>query len=623
MSADTTQKQSSKNLLTHPFKSIEIIVADLDRMLDKTGKALYSGLGKAQRELLEWLCISAPNHIANSLPIIRRYSLALLTLIIGIAFGFAPMGAFLSILEDLSGPMATILRWAIIVPSCSVQSILWWESYYGAAISTLEQPRRHRNTNNQDDHTVDNILERIQLITSTLGRPDIEQKCSTLLTQQPGPALKLAKTMLSTYEGLDWNAFVNIRDHWRQKSDRAIKDNLETANHILDTILSDTQANHADLNDDLLVTHLDTLEQFINDELSKEEKNKGLMQQFFSVSVGLLTETINFLNYATINPFGVFFAFYTALLTITLPGLPLASIILPIAAKPILIGLLGLGYTAGFVGAFYLTSNAFRRVIERGIYHLIEKLTPNDQSLKRQALQLRDELRLRIRRVSTDPTWRWLTNRPKLGATLAIGCALSVCILNYYAGIQTAILLTNISLLLTPGALLSSASILNATISQKLFGIYSAIITFGMTSALLMDTASTAKTEVEAQTIRKDSNHNGFFWIATTLSGLGQLFCNYVYTIKPHGILSALRLMNAPYERLLQGLYGLLSIGGTVLICKLQGDAADNIIKKGFIPSKVQVSNHVRGLNDTANHLVEDIAFYSGWNNHQKHAKNA
>ena len=175
-------------------------------------------------------------------------------------------------------------------------------------------------------------------------------------------------------------------------------------------------------------------------------------------------------------------------------------------------------------------------MIERGIYHLIEKLTPSDQSLKRQSLQLRDELRLRIRRVSTDPTWRWLTNRPKLGATLAIGCALNVCILNYYAGIQTAILLANISLLLTPGALLSSASILNATISQKLFGIYSAIITFGMTSALLMDTASTAKTEIEAQCIRKDSNHS-WFWIATTLSGLGQLFCNYV-TQSSHTVFS-------------------------------------------------------------------------------------
>ena len=340
MSADTSQKQSDKNLLTYSFKSIEIIVADLDRLLDKTGKALYSGLGKAQKELLEWLCVSVPNYIANSAPIIRRYSIALLTLIIGIAFGFAPMGAFLSVLEDLSKPMAAILRWAIIVPSCSVQSILWWESYYGAAVSTLEQPKCLEKTDNHADHTANNILKRIQLITSTLGRPDIEQKCRTLMTQQPNHTLKLAHTMLSRNEDTPWNALENIRTYWREKSDAQIKNNIEIANHILDKISSDTHENHTDVNDNLLVTDLDTLEQLINHELNKEEKNKGLVQQFFSVSVGLLTETINFLNYATINPFGVFFAFYTALLTITFPGLPLASIILPTTAKSVLLGLL-------------------------------------------------------------------------------------------------------------------------------------------------------------------------------------------------------------------------------------------------------------------------------------------
>ena len=605
MSQHTQKHPSKPSFFDHPLGSIEVIVTDLDKMLEKTGKALYSGLKKATNELLDWLCVTAPNHIANSAIIIRKYSIALLTLIIGIAFGFAPMSAFLSISSDLSGPVATILKWFIVAPSCTMQSILWWESYYSAAINTLDK--------NRHSHPV---LMRMQLVASTLGRPDIYQQFEGLMNTEPGIAQRYAKTILAEPKAKEtsWNTFSDIKTYWEEKSDDELSANIKFTNTILNNLnnvhveLSNPgeEASSLEEKESSIVTHLDSLEQLIQDEMKKREQS-GFFNRLLMMNVNLFTETINCLNYLTINPFGVFFSFYTALLTITFPGLPLASIILPASVNHILIGLLGLGYSAGFIGAFYLTSNAFRRTVEQCVNYIIELLTPHDQSLLRQACQLRSELHLRIRRVNTDPTWSWLVNRPQLGMTLAVGCALSVCILNYYAGIQAAILLSNIAILHTPGALLSTASILNASLGQKLFGVYSAIITFGMTSALLMDTASTAKTKEEILNIRKDNNHNRFFYTALTLSGLGQLFCNYVYTMKPHGILSALRIIRAPFESALQTLYGLLSVGGTVLICKLQGDAADSIIQKGLIPSEQQVSSRVQKVYDTVNQCIDDL----------------
>ena len=58
-------------------------------------------------------------------------------------------------------------------------------------------------------------------------------------------------------------------------------------------------------------------------------------------------------------------------------------------------------------------------------------------------------------------------------------------------------------------------------------------------------------------------------------------------------------MMKAPCERLLQCIYGLLSFGGTI-ICKMQGDSADDIISKGWIPST-----------DKLNKVSEDVQNYT------------
>ena len=54
------------------------------------------------------------------------------------------------------------------------------------------------------------------------------------------------------------------------------------------------------------------------------------------------------------------------------------------------------------------------------------------------------------------------------------------------------------------------------------------------------------------------------------------------------------------FMMLLQCIYGLLSFGGTVIICKMQGDSADDIISKGWIPST-----------DKLNKVSEDVQNYT------------
>ena len=154
----------------------------------------------------------------------------------------------------------------------------------------------------------------------------------------------------------------------------------------------------------------------------------------------------------------------------------------------------------------------------------------------------------------------------------------SFTIFNYYSGIQTAMMICNIAILLTPNQITSAKNLLGATIMQKLFGFYSALITVFMTSALLFNVAINAKPQKKAEQTREGTKAQIFFWSAVIFSTLGQLFSNYINVVKPHGILSALRLMKVPFERLFQAIFGIFSLGGTVIISKLQAESAESII---------------------------------------------
>ncbi|MBL97216.1 MAG: hypothetical protein CMF52_05305 [Legionellales bacterium] len=631
-------------------------IALIQNGIKKVTESLYQSAGDISRQgvaLLKGLpsicngCLLTLKNFASSM---SGYMIGLLTLVIGVAFGFSPMNAYLSVASDFTDLTAMILKWCVIIPSCSMQTLLWWQSYYGAAMSKLAPAEKASESRIESTDPLSE--EVIAYIAKSLGMADQLNNAAYksnftkyLQSIQSSYHEKIENQISGVDKCVDF--FEAINSQIRRINDKKLKSDLETfKQQIMDD--HDFSSGTSSVNTESKRYQIPTADAITCLALAlcygiRAPKNPSpndcstkAPYDFRAHAKSLLISMINFLNYATVNPFGVFFSFYTALLTITYPGIPLASLILPQSMMPVLYGALVLGYSAGFIGAFFLTSESFRNVINRlarnknvllsfpprhhqyFIPHPIifdsskkqhhDKERPSGESntyalIKSAAINTLTSLDRQIIKINTDPLWHWLISRPLLGMTFAIGCALSVCILNYYAGIQTAIMLSNIFLLLTPSALTSASSLINATLAQKAFGIYSAIITFCMTSTLLIDVASSAKDRSVTTGIRKDSIHRGFFWTAMTLSGLGQLFCNYVYTVKPHGILSALRMMKAPCERLLQGIYGLLSFGGTVIICKMQGDSADDIISKGWIPStdklnKVSedVQNHTENM---------------------------
>jgi len=567
----------------------------------------------------------------------------LLTLVTGIAFGFGPMNTFLTVAHEYAGPSGAFLKWAVIIPSCFFQTILWWSAYYTPANNTLSELFKEEPGTAQDKI----VQEAIQSLDNTMKWTSLNEEDKNfyreLLRHKLYEHLKNSLSCFGFDNGrynLDYCSYtgylykqpniINILTKSKEDADRFLQlSNQEMFDHQLNYLLTqvrglpeskelleslgntkkdlqniasgaekkDTHSQMKDqsqllnLSDDNLVklTLLEACRKATetkSKETTKHTTLKSKVIHFTLEKVRWWLPTIsNFLNYATINPFGVFFAFYTAILTMTFPGVNLATLVLPASAMPILVGMLAIGYAAGFVCAFFLTSQSFKKLIEQNINQLQKMLSPADKHEHVESEQMiNTHLTLR-KQLHSDPVWKWLTNRPTMGILLAFGCALSICIMNYYSGIQAAMLLANISILLTPGALTSANRLMNATGLQKAFGVYSALVTVFMTSALLVSVATEAKPKRQAEASRSEPNANTFWTLAVIWSTAGQLFCNYVNTVKPHGILSALRLIKAPCERVFQALFGFFSVGGNIIVCKLQAEAAEDIIDKGFIPS--------------------------------------
>ena len=129
-----------------------------------------------------------------------------------------------------------------------------------------------------------------------------------------------------------------------------------------------------------------------------------------------------------------------------------------------------------------------------------------------------------------------------------------------------------------------------------MFGAYSALITVLMTTALLQKVATTAKPKKDSQDLRQETKSKYFYYIATTYSVLAQIFCISVNTFAPHGILSALRLIKVPFERIFQGMFGILSMGGAIIITKLQSESAEDIIKD--TPSSKSINKTCESIKD-------------------------
>ena len=153
---------------------------------------------------------------------------------------------------------------------------------------------------------------------------------------------------------------------------------------------------------------------------------------------------------------------------------------------------------------------------------------------------------------------------------------------------------------------------MNATMTQKAFGVYSALVTVGMTTGLLYNVATEAIPKEKAEHARE---HHGkiFYWTSLGFSVAGQMFCNYVNTVKPHGILSALRMVKAPFEKMFQALFGIFGMGGMVIVTKLQAEPAQNIIEKNGLNKPIEksgktsndfVSNFINSIQEACPHML-------------------
>ena len=534
----------------------------------------------------------------------------LLTLVTGVAFGFQPLIVFLSVASEYHGTLGQLVKWGIIMPSCFFQTMLWWNAYHSAAMSTLQE--KFLGSEETQSNTTERYIKKIQQrtgvwIDASVYKNEIEsviRRCENnrnAKNKEPKSINTLKK---------------KIEEIKHQKKSGKGKNQTSVSTNAKST--KDPKA---------ILIKLMALELFHqenkapnllhNDPKKTETSKTSRVQNTVKSLLAGIPVIVNALNYLTINPFGVFFAFYTVMLTLTFPGVELASVVLPPAMMPVLLGLLALGYAAGFVCAFFLTAKSFRATFDQAVQTLeqkinsIFKLHNTEPELHGLTRHINTEM-TKFQQANTDPTWAWLSSRPVLCAVLAFGCALSICIINYNAGIQAAIMMANVATLLTPGHLTSAHNIMNATMTQKAFGVYSALVTVGMTTGLLYNVATEAIPKEKAEHARE---HHGkiFYWTSLGFSVAGQIFCNYVNTVKPHGILSALRMVKAPFEKMFQALFGIFGMGGMVIVTKLQAEPAQDIIEKNGLNKPTEksgktgndlVSNFLKRVQEACPHML-------------------
>ena len=513
------------------------------------------------------------------------YGIFFLTLVTGLSFGFGTYITFLSVASQFSGILGRLLEWAIIVPSCLFQTVLWTNAYYQPAKMKIEELFSEASAK---DRQIEDHLKKAERLFNMTTTQDINSELRSKICNQA--AFKSA--LESKEQARDYlNAIYLSQGIDKHASEEITIDAIKELSKE-DRTLSIC---YAFVSSTLSKQHNIGLSGINH---AKDQKKPGIKLQLISCIKRCLPMVLNAMNYISINSFGVFFTFYTVMLTVLFQTKSLATLALPASYMPMMLGILAVGWAAGFICAFFLTSKSFKTFTDKAIDNLAYRMLSKDDyqayartSKETTSLQMQVEEFLKDEdKKEQGTTWKWLTNRPLLGSTLAFGCALSACIMNYYSGIQTAILLYSLAILLTPGKITSADSLMNATLLQKGFGAYSAFITVLMSTALLLNVATTAKPKSRSEDLRQEFNASVFFWLATIFSVLGQIFCNCVNTFAPHGILSALRLIKTPCERLFQGLFGIFSMGGAIIITKLQAEAAEDIIEKGGIPTIKDVS---------------------------------
>ena len=153
-------------------------IALIQNGIKKVTESLYQSAGDISRQgvaLLKGLpsvfngCLLTLKSFASSM---SGYMIGILTLVIGIAFGFSPMNAYLSVASDFTDLTAMILKWCVIIPSCSMQTLLWWQSYYGAAMSILAPVAKSAET--KPENTDPLSEEVIAYIAKSLGIDPID-----------------------------------------------------------------------------------------------------------------------------------------------------------------------------------------------------------------------------------------------------------------------------------------------------------------------------------------------------------------------------------------------------------------------------------------------------------------
>ncbi|MEC8882648.1 MAG: hypothetical protein VX737_05165 [Pseudomonadota bacterium] len=526
------------------------------------------------------------------------YVIGFLTFVTGLSFGFGTYITFLSVASQFSGILGSLLEWAIIVPSCVFQTVLWTNAYYQPAKLKIEELFSEASAKDRqiEDHL--KTAERLfKMATAQKTEPELRK---ILCNQEDFKSALKSKEQAREYLDKIYQPTIKLFEIERKKEHATAKYDKTTEDYTVKAIKELSKEDKT----------LSICYAFVSSTLSKQhniglsgvnhaedQKKAGIKLQLISFFKKCIPMILNAMNYISINSFGVFFTFYTVMLTVLFQTKNLATLALPASYMPMMLGILAVGWAAGFICAFFLTSQSFKtfsdKTIDKLAYHM---LTDDYQAYARTSkettslqMEVIEFLKDQDKKEQGD-TWKWLTNRPLLGNTLAFGCALSACIMNYYSGIQAAILLYSLAILLTPGKITSADSLMNATLFQKGFGAYSAFITVLMSTALLLNVATTAKPKSRSEDLRQESNASVFFWSATIFSALGQIFCNCVNTFAPHGILSALRLIKTPCERLFQGLFGIFSMGGAIIVTKLQAEAAEDIIEDGWIPTQKDVS---------------------------------